>query len=136
MRALWGLGLLAVNPLGPLFELPMARCRTSDPVTSADAADAMCEESLAQAVMIRDVVRRGGVSGYTAKEIAAIISAEQHYPFFSVQVSRRISAMRDVGWIVTLDGKKYGNEQYQLERRDGCCVIVAREFAVNWRMAA
>lgn len=116
----------------PLFDTMMVRTRIDDPQTSHDAAERMLSVSGRQCKMIVEVLRIFREHGATADEIAAELNRqypEEREPWSNVRVSRRLSAIRDAGLIVTYDGKRRGRRSYPALIRSGQAVHVASEYS-------
>ena len=104
----------------PFTREPLAR--SSDPETSRAAAAAYLPHAKAQQAQIHAYLRGVGPGGATAREIATALEWTME------QVDRRMSELRDAGLVSTRNGKD-GAGCLPLERREGCCVHVAREYA-------
>jgi len=104
----------------PFTREPLARA--SDPPTSHEAAAAYLPHAKAQQAQIHAYLRGVGPTGATAREIAAALGWTME------QADRRMAELRDAGLVSTRNGKD-GPGCLPLERREGCAVHVAREFA-------
>jgi len=104
----------------PFTREPLAR--SGDPTTSHEAAAAYLPHAKAQQAQIHAYLRGVGPTGATAREIAAALGWTME------QADRRMAELRDAGLVSTRNGKD-GPGCLPLERREGCAVHVAREFA-------
>jgi len=104
----------------PFTREPLAR--SGDPTTSHEAAAAYLPQAKAQQAQIHAYLRGVGPRGATAREIATALGWTME------QVDRRMSEMRDAAMVSTRNGKD-GPGCLPLERREGCAVHVAREYA-------
>ena len=114
----------------PFTREPLAR--SSDPAPSHEAAARALPAAKAQQAQIHAYLLGIGPVGATAREIAAALGWTME------QVDRRMAEMRDAAMISTRNGK----DQLQfpgslpLERREACCVHVARTYANSSPRAA
>jgi anthranilate phosphoribosyltransferase len=101
----------------PFTREPLAR--SSDPETSREAAAAYLPHAKAQQAQIHAYLLGVGQRGATAREIATALG------WTIEQVDRRMAEMRDGAMVSTRNGRD-GPGCLPLERREGCCVHVAR----------
>lgn len=99
---------------------PLARAE--GPQTSRDAAVRAFADQAAQQSIIHNFLRGRGALGTTAREIATGTGLTME------QVCRRLPEMRDAAMASTANGKD-GPGCLPLERREGCCLHWAREWA-------
>jgi DNA-binding transcriptional ArsR family regulator len=104
----------------PFVRQPLARA--SDPATSHEAALRAAAEAEPQRLLIVGFLRACGTVGATAREMARANDMTIE------QVDRRMAELREAGLVSTRNGKD-GPGCLPLERREGCAVHVAREFA-------
>lgn len=117
----------------PLFagkhDAPLAHmARTDDPTTSKDAAIDAKEWGAKDRAAILRALTHYGMSGATAKEIAAYLDQPDD-EWSNVRVSRRIAEARSAEHLVSFDGKMYGNTMRPLVKRQGCAVHVLKQHA-------
>jgi hypothetical protein len=107
----------------PFTREPLARA--SDPAPSHEAAARALPAAKAQQAQIHAYLIGVGPVGATAREIAAALG------WTLEQVDRRMAEMRDAAMVSTQNGKDPSRfpGSLPLERREGCCVHLARCYA-------